>query len=94
MTKAGLIREIAERTGMRLKDSEFFLNAFTDVVAEALENGEKVEIRNFGVFMMKERAPRVARNPRTGKAVKVPAKLVPYFKPGKELKKLEKVIEK
>ena len=60
---------------------------------EALAKGEKVEIRGFGTLLMKERAARVARNPQTGKKVKIPAKLSPAFKPGKELKAIEKVIK-
>jgi DNA-binding protein HU-beta len=57
---------------------------------EALKKGDKVEIRGFGTFLMKERAPRVARNPKTGEKVTVPAKLVPAFKPGKDLKEATK----
>ncbi|GAB6075237.1 HU family DNA-binding protein [Desulfurobacterium crinifex] len=93
MTKAELISAIAETAGIRKKDAEAFLNAFTEVVTEALKKKEKIEIRNFGTFFMKEKAKRVARNPRTGKKVKVPAKISPAFKPGKKLKDIEKIIE-
>jgi DNA-binding protein HU-beta len=94
MTKSGLITAIAGKAGIRKKDAEAALNAFVDVVAETLAKEEKVEIRGFGTFLMKERAPRVARNPRTGDEVKVPAKLSPAFKPGKDLKDAtEKVVK-
>jgi len=93
MTKSELISAITETAGIRKKDAEAFLNAFTEVVTETLKKKEKIEIRNFGTFFMKERAKRIARNPRTGKKVRVPAKISPAFKPGKELKAIEKVIE-
>ena len=93
MTKSELVSAIAKAGNIRKKDAEAFLNAFTEVVTEALKNGDTVEIRNFGMFYMKEKAKRIARNPRTGKKVKVPAKISPAFKPGKKLKDIEKVIE-
>jgi len=94
MTKSELISAIAEKASLRKKDAEAALNAFLEVVTEALKNGDKVEIRGFGTFLMKERAARVARNPKTGKEVKVPPKLVPDFKPGKDLKEAtEKVLK-
>jgi DNA-binding protein HU-beta len=95
MTKSDLVAAIAEKAGIRKKDAEAALNAFIEVVTEALKNGDKVEIRGFGTFLMKERAPRTARNPRTGEKVEVPAKLSPAFKPGKDLKEAtEKVLKK
>ena len=93
MTKGELVSAIAEKGKIRKKDAEAFLKAFVEVITEELKKGERVEIRGFGTFLMKERAPRVARNPKTGKKVKVPAKLTPVFKPGKELKEAtEKVL--
>ena len=86
MTKSDLVAAIAEKAGIRKKDAEAALNAFIKVVTETLKNGDKVEIRGFGTFLMKERAARVARNPKTGEKVEVPPKLVPAFKPGKDLK--------
>ncbi len=95
MTKSGLVSKIAKEAGIKKKDAEAALNAFIKVVTEALRSGDKVEIRGFGTFLMKERAPRVARNPRTGDRVEVPAKLSPVFKPGKDLKEAtEKVLKK
>jgi DNA-binding protein HU-beta len=93
MTKADLVSAIAKAGNIRKKDAETFLNAFIEVVAETLAKGEKIEIRNFGTFYMKEKARRIARNPRKGKKVIVPAKISPAFKPGRGLKELEKVIE-
>ncbi len=93
MTKSELVSAIAEKGSIRRKDAEAFLNAFIDVVKETLAKGEKIEIRNFGTFYMKEKSKRVARNPRTGKKVRVPAKISPAFKPGKSLKALERVRE-
>jgi len=94
MTKAELVRAVMEKAGLRKKDAEAFVNAFAEVVTEALKEGERVEIRGFGTFFMKKRSPRVARNPQTGKQIEVPAKLVPAFKPGKELKETtEKVLK-
>ncbi len=86
MTKGELVSAIAEKGGIKKKDAEAALNATIDVVTETLAKGEKVEIRGFGTFLMKERAARVARNPRTGAKVNVPAKVVPAFRSGKELK--------
>jgi len=95
MTKGQLIALIAEKAGIRRKDAEAFLRGFEEVVAEALKKGEKVEIRNFGIFLMKERAPRIARNPKTGEKVRVPARLVPTFRPGKGLKEaVERIVKK
>ena len=56
-------------------------------ISEALARGERIELRGFGAFTVKERAPRVGRNPRTGETVHVPAKLRPHFKSGKELRR-------
>ena len=93
MTKRDLVTAIAQKADIKKKDAEAALNALIEVVTEALAKGEKVEIRGFGTLLMKERAARVARNPQTGKKVKIPAKLSPAFKPGKELKAIEKVIK-
>ena len=94
MTKSELISAIAEKAGIRKKDADAALNAFIEVVTETLKGGGKVEIRGFGTFMMKNRAPRVARNPRTGAKVKVPAKITPDFRPGKDLKEATEEIVK
>ena len=94
MTKSDVVKAVAEKAGIKKNVAESAINAFLEAVIEALKNGDKVEIRGFGTFLMKERAARVARNPKTGKKVKVPAKLVPAFKPGKELREAtERVVE-
>ena len=88
MTRADLIEEISRVIEMSRKDSEVILEAILDGIARSLIAGDKVEIRGFGSFRIRERQGRIGRNPKTGVRVDVPAKRVPYFKPGKELKAL------
>ena len=85
MNKGELIAKIAE-TGLSKKDSETALNAVLDVIAESMAKGEKVQLIRFGTFEAKNRPARVARNPRTGASVKIPACKAPAFKAGKALK--------
>jgi DNA-binding protein HU-beta len=94
MNKAELIAKVAEKAGIRKKDAEAAVNAFVEVVTDALKSGDKVEIRGFGTFLMKERAARIGRNPQTGEKVKVPAKIVPAFKAGKELREATEKVKK
>ena len=86
MTKADLVDEIADRTGLTKKDVAETVDEFLNAVARALEYGKHIEIRGFGTFKVKDRKARIARNPRTGDAVEVPARRVPVFKVSKELK--------
>jgi nucleoid DNA-binding protein len=86
MTKADLVDEIAERTGLTKKDVAETVDEFLTAVTRALEVGKHIEIRGFGTFKVKDRKARIARNPRTGEAVHVPARKVPVFKVSKELK--------
>ncbi|SIT11389.1 HU family DNA-binding protein [Alicyclobacillus vulcanalis] len=86
MNKRDLIRKTAEGTGLSQKDCEAVINALFDTIRKTVESGEKVQIIGFGTFELRERAARTARNPRTGEAVEVPARRVPAFKPGAELK--------
>ncbi len=88
MTKADLISEVSRITELSRKDAENIVNVFLDRIVDALKDGEKIELRGFGSFKLRSRNSRVGRNPRTSEAVQVPAKKVPYFKPGKDLKKL------
>lgn len=88
MTKADLVEAIAEGTGISKKDTGVVVDLILDNIGRALCDGDKVELRGFGSFKVKERRSRKARNPRTGDAVEVPAKLVPYFKASNELKAL------
>jgi integration host factor subunit beta len=65
---------------------ELIVSTIFDEITDALARGDRVELRGFGAFSIKRRDPRTGRNPRTGTAVEVSAKAVPYFKPGKELR--------
>ena len=86
MNKGELIAALAAKTGKTKKDSEVALNAVLDVIAENIAKDEKVQLIGFGTFEAKTRPARVARNPRTGEAVKIPAGKAPVFKAGKALK--------
>ena len=88
MTRADLIEEISRVIEMSRKNSEVILEAILDGIARSLIAGDKVEIRGFGSFRIRERQGRIGRNPLTGVRVDVPAKRVPYFKPSKDLKAL------
>jgi integration host factor subunit beta len=88
MTKADLISEVSRIAELSKKDAENIVNVFLDRIVDALKDGEKIELRGFGSFKLRRRNSRIGRNPRTSEAVQVPAKKVPYFKPGKDLKKL------
>lgn len=88
MTKADLIEEVAAVSTLSKKHSELVVNTFFGSIVESLSRGDKVELRGFGTFNLRRRKPRIGRNPRTGEQVQVPAKVVPYFKPGKELREL------
>ena len=86
MTKAELVEEVARAAELNKRDAEVIVETVFDAIIDALHRGEKVELRGFGSFRTRERGPRIGRNPKTGEPVDVPAKRVPYFKPGKELK--------
>jgi len=88
MTKADLVEEVARVTELTRKDSEVIVDTLFESVIKALRAGDKLEVRGFGSFRVRERNARVGRNPKTGEKVEVPAKRVPYFKPSKELKDL------
>ena len=86
MNKTELVAAIAKKTELSKKDAEKALKAFTDVVAEELKKGEKIQLVGFGTFEVSERAAREGRNPKTGEAMPIPASKVPRFKAGKGLK--------
>ena len=86
MNKTELIAEIAERAEISKKDAEKALKAFTDVVADELVKGEKVQLVGFGTFEVSERAAREGRNPQSGEPMQIPASKSPRFKAGKALK--------
>ena len=88
MTKADLVEEVAKVTELTRKDSEVIVDTMFEAVIKALRAGEKLDVRGFGCFRVRQRNARVGRNPKTGDKVEVPAKRVPYFKPSKELKDL------
>ncbi|MCI4398179.1 MAG: integration host factor subunit beta [Acidobacteria bacterium] len=88
MTKADIIEWVAQRSDIPKKQAEMVVNTVLLSIVEALDAGEKVELRGFGSFHMKKREARVARNPKTGEKVHVDEKKIPYFRAGKELKEL------
>jgi integration host factor subunit beta len=88
MTKADLISIVADRLKITQVQSSIIVEAALKAIVNALQNGDEVEIRGFGSFRFRNRAPRKGRNPKTGEKVDVPPKKIPYFKMGKELKAL------
>ncbi len=85
MTKKEIVRTISEEIGMTQLQAKEIVQKTFDAIVDTLVKDRRIELRNFGVFEVKRRAPREARNPRTGKKVPVPAKFVVTFKPGKEM---------
>ena len=93
MTKKEIVKTISEAIGMtQLKTKEIVQKTF-DAIVETLVEEKRIELRNFGVFEVKERAARKARNPRTGQRVDVPEKFVVTFKPGKEMEEKVRQLE-
>lgn len=88
MNKTELVSAMAEKAGLSKKDAEAALKAFTDVIAEELKKGEKIQLVGFGTFEVSERSARTGRNPQTGEEMKIPASKSPKFKAGKALKDL------
>ena len=86
MTKADIVASIAQSTGMTKVDTAEVLNELLDSISSALGRGEKIELRGFGIFKVKERKARVARNPKTGTGINIPPCGVPVFKPSDHLK--------
>ncbi len=87
MIKSELVQTIAEQNPqLYQRDVENIVNAILDEIVKALARGDRVELRGFGAFSVKQRDGRTGRNPRTGEAVKVDPKLVPVFKTGKEMR--------
>jgi integration host factor subunit beta len=88
MTKADLVEQVAGETEMTKKDAEQLVEIIFESIIGALNKGEKIELRGFGSFRVRQRGSRKGRNPKTGASVSIPAKRVAYFKPGKELKEV------
>ncbi|MGA8261691.1 MAG: integration host factor subunit beta [Arenicellales bacterium] len=87
MTKSDMIEMLAtEQPQLAYRDVELAVKGLLERMAEALERGERIEVRGFGSFSLHHRPSRVGRNPKTGTAVTVPDKFVPHFKPGKEMR--------
>ena len=86
MNRAELVAAMADKAGLAKKDAEKALKAFTDVVAEELKKGEKIQLVGFGTFEVSERAAREGRNPRSGETMTIAACKAPKFKAGKALK--------
>lgn len=87
MTKSELIERIVDRQSqLSVRDVELAIKTMLDHMAQALAEGERIEIRGFGSFSLHYRSPRVGRNPKTGESVELEGKYVPHFKPGKELR--------
>lgn len=87
MTKSELIEKLIDKLDhLSAKDVEIAIKEILEMMADTLENGDRIEIRGFGSFSLHYRAPRVGRNPKTGESVELTGKYVPHFKPGKELR--------
>lgn len=87
MTKSELIEALSRRQPQFMsRDIESAVKTILESMTQSLANGERIEIRGFGSFSLHYRPPRVGRNPKSGEAVSLPAKHVPYFKPGKQMR--------
>ena len=86
MNKTELVAAVAEQAGLSKKDAEAAVKAFTDVVAEALKAGDKIQLVGFGTFEIRERGERKGRNPQTKQEIVIKASKLPVFKAGKALK--------
>ncbi len=86
MTKAHFIARVAAQIQLPKTQTEAIVNVFLTSIIDALSRGDKVELRGFGSFRVRQRRPRVGRNPKTGERVSVPTKRVPFLKVGKDLR--------
>ncbi|ALG59586.1 integration host factor subunit beta [Citromicrobium bathyomarinum] len=87
MIRSELLQKLAQdNPELRAQEVEQVVDIFFEEIAQRLAEGGRIELRGFGAFSTREREARTGRNPRTGEAVDVPAKRVPYFKPGKEMR--------
>jgi len=88
MNKSELVEAIAKMTSHTKADTERTLDAFIDVVGKNIKKKEEVKLVGFGTFSVSNRKARVGRNPQTGEEIQIPARKVPVFRPGKELKEM------
>lgn len=87
MIRSELLKKLEnENPELKAEEVEKIVDIFFNQIIERLSDGGRVELRGFGAFSTRDRAPRKGRNPRTGESVNVPAKRAPYFKPGKEVR--------
>jgi integration host factor subunit beta len=86
MVKAEMVARLAQNMKISKKEADVVVKTIFGTIVDSLSKGEKVELRGFGSFRIKKRKPRKSRNPKTGEIVHVPAKKVPFFRPGKDLK--------
>jgi len=86
VNKTELVESVVKKTGLLKKDVAAVVDGVFDSIGESLSKKEKVVLVGFGTFLTREREPRKGRNPHTGKEIDIPAKTVPAFKPGKNLK--------
>ena len=86
MTKADLVELVASQSDVARKQADEIVQVVLDGIISALHRNEKVELRGFGSFRVRQRGARIGRNPKTGARVQVPPKRIPYFKPGKYLR--------
>jgi integration host factor subunit beta len=88
MTKADLVERVSDRIKLTKKQTEMIVNTLFTSITDALTQGDKVELRGFGSFRVRQRHARDGRNPKTGQGVHIPPKKVPFFKAGKELREM------
>ncbi len=93
MTKKEIVKTISEETGLNQQDIKNIVQRTFDAIVKTLEEEGRIELRNFGVFQVRTRAARKARNPRNGRQVEVPEKFVVTFKPGKIMEERVNAIE-
>jgi len=86
MTKDELVAKVAEQSGLKKADVQKTLDSMIETIITTIKAGEKVNITNLGIFKVKDKNARVARNPKTGESIQVPAKKAPKFVPSKNLK--------
>jgi len=86
ITKADLVENVALQADLPRKQADEAVQVILESIIDALQQGDKVELRGLGSFRIRERGPRIGRNPKTGARVDVPPKRIPYFKPGKFLR--------
>ncbi|MDA3932808.1 MAG: integration host factor subunit beta [Gammaproteobacteria bacterium] len=86
MTKSELIEQLAEQSHLSVGDVDVAVRTILETMSQCMADGDRIEIRGFGSFNLHYRSPRMGRNPKTGETIALPARHVPHFKPGKELR--------